>query len=164
MMFCRAALIALVASGASAKEQGAESGPFQILSCDMGKGRILAVHIDQGVGYYSFGPAAAPEISLAQDLRNISGTAWNGIGRSIWEDITFENKGYSYRVWYAIDRLVEGHPTDGGVAVLKDNQEVASLECVKGTAEDGGFGVSDGFEAAGLCWNPEVQRFEDGCD
>lgn len=136
---------------------------YPILRCDMGQGRVLAAEIEGDMAFYLFGPEDAPDLSLQHNIAQVQGTAWPGIGRTIWEDITFFNGGYAYQVWYGIDRLIEGYPASGGVRVLKDGVELAALDCVAGSVDATGFGVSDGFAGAGYCWQHEAQRFVDGC-
>lgn len=118
----------------------AECAPRQqvFLSCQIeGQTTALEVCFDSSFATYSYGPIGGPaELKLSERLARLGYTPWPGMGRSIWEDVTFTNGDYSYTVFGGFDRMFgdeteEDHPTPlfGGVSVLKGDAEIASLTC-----------------------------------
>ena len=133
-----------------------------VVDCAIGS-KQLTVCIGGGEASYAFGPKGAPELAITQPLGQAQGTAWAGVGRSIWEEIIFFSGDVSYAVWHSVDRLTEGNPTSGGVVVTKADQTLADLQCKEGTADVSIFAISDGFAAAGFCWDRENYRFARSC-
>lgn len=126
-----------------------------VLSCSTGGGaKTLDVCIRDGFVTYAFGPrGGTPQLDLSVPVAEIEHQPWNGIGRSIWETTTFRNAGHAYEVHISVDRLTEGQPTTGGVAVMKGGAELARVACDPGTAIIGLWAVSDAKQAVGQCWD-----------
>lgn len=121
-----------------------------VLNCQIGS-KTLTVCVGDGQATYAFGPDGPPELSLTRPLGQVQATPWPGVGRSIWEDITFENVGVRYTAWISVDRMTEGFPTKGGVIVAQGDQKLADLDCNEGTTEVGVFAIADAMQAAGYC-------------
>ncbi|MGV6847705.1 MAG: hypothetical protein ACWA5A_04935 [Marinibacterium sp.] len=155
-----ASLLGLLAGAAQAQSCGAG---ILMLRCQIGAGKALSVCFEGGSARYRFGPPAAPELSLTQPLEDLQATPWNGIGRSIWEEVIFSNAAVRYAVWTSLDRLDEAHPRDGGVRVLQGDAELANLTCRTGSVEMSAFAVTDGFAAAGYCWDPSRRVWSRSC-
>lgn len=80
--------------------------------------------------YYAFGAVGgAPDMVLARRVGDIDMTPWPGIGRTIWEEVTFRNGSHAYRLAYAIDKMVEREPVSGSLLVTRDGAEIAELTC-----------------------------------
>lgn len=81
---------------------------------------------------YSYGPARGkPELRLHRPLSAVKHTPWSGVGRNIWEDLTFHNGGYAYTVAISRDRMKLSKPY-GAVFVERNGREVARVECDPG--------------------------------
>ena len=82
------------------------SEDIQILNCQIegSKNHLILSH-NEGDMIYQFGPKAAPELELREPKDSRKYTPWNGIGRTIWEAVAFENEGYFYEVWGALDKI-----------------------------------------------------------
>jgi hypothetical protein len=129
-----------------------------LLSCPIaGSDKHLDMCLDGDELVYSFGRAGSPELVLYEPLSEGTYTPWQGIGRSINEEVAFRNEGYSYIVSWALDRLEDNHPVYGGVTILKDEKYVTRLECEAGS-------VGPSFEPSltyamgeiGLCWDRDA--------
>ncbi|MEM6303282.1 MAG: hypothetical protein AAF744_01085 [Pseudomonadota bacterium] len=152
---------AIAASSAAA--QACEPGLANVVSCKIGS-KALQVCAGSGQASYAYGPTGAPELAITQRLEEVEARAWNGVGRSIWEEIGFRNNEVTYTVWAAIDRLEEGNPMSGGVVVSRGETVLADLQCQAGTAQVSTFAVSEAFQAAGYCWDRAAERYTTSCD
>ena len=155
-------LAAVLAAGTATAEPC--PGQAVVVDCDISSTKRLTVCIGGGQASYAFGPAGAPELALTRPLGEMRGTAWAGVGRSIWEEIIFDVDEVSYMVWHSMDRLAEGNPVSGGVVVQRGDQTLANLECWPGTTAVSIFSISDGFAEAGFCWDRQAGRFELECE
>lgn len=147
---------ALVAALPLAPAQAAcPASGVTVLSCTTQEGRkALDVCIEGADVTYAYGPkGGTPELELAVPVAEIAHVPWNGIGRSIWETTTFDNRGHAYEVFISVDRMAEGQPTSGGVSVLKGGAEVARVTCDPGTDVIGLWAISDAKQATGQCWD-----------
>ena len=89
--------------------------------------------------------------------------AWPGVGRTIWEDMTFHNGDHSYTISRAMDRMIAEDDPDqstdmrGTVVVTKRNETLSELECDPGSVSFGDFyPLFEAKEAAGQCWDREA--------
>jgi hypothetical protein len=105
--------------------------------------------------YYHFGPTGgAPEMVLAQPVTEAFMRPWNGIGRTLSEEATLSNAGYSYTVYYAIDRLTTAEGVSGGVTVTRGDRTLADLSCDLGSVSRAQvYPLYESKEAAGQCWD-----------
>ncbi|WP_147112828.1 hypothetical protein [Tateyamaria sp. syn59] len=132
---------------------------YPVLQCQIGT-KSVKVCVGQGQATYAFGPRGAePELSLTRSLADVQATPWPGIGRSIWEDITFENKGTRYRVWVAVDRMAGELPGRGGVVVSQGDETLANLECQDGSVDLSIFAIADAMLEAGFCADYDSQLY-----
>ncbi|MCP5075024.1 MAG: hypothetical protein GY947_17255, partial [Rhodobacteraceae bacterium] len=133
----------------------------RVLSCTVGNGKkSLDVCLEGPMVTYRFGPLGkTPELEISTPVADIKHYPWMGVGRSIAEATTFENAGYVYEVHLSLDRLVEGHPTTGGVNVFKNDAPIASVECDPETAQLGLWAMDDAKAALGLCWAYESESW-----
>ncbi|MEL6683990.1 MAG: hypothetical protein AAFN63_01135 [Pseudomonadota bacterium] len=149
----------------------ADCGPQQqtFMSCQIeGQSEHVSVCFDDDVAEYVFGPEGQPELSLSEPVQTLSYTPWPGVGRSIWEDVTFRNGAYTYTVFGGFDRMFgdeteEDHaqPFFGGVHVRRGDVSVAELTCDRTTVDFAwGGGLWDAKQAAGMTWNFETRQWE----
>lgn len=154
----RAALIlALLAAPASAACQGDEA-----FSCTIGKKTLEVCHW-KGALVYSYGRAGKPELTIAEPLETANYTPWPGIGRAIWDTVTFQNDGVTYEVWTSVDKMDENAILEGGINVLQGDSLVASLTCDPGTASnslDAIYGLKEGI---GQCWDFDRRSWSNAC-
>ena len=108
---------------------------------------------------YAFGRSeAAPDLSLQRHVREVNMVPWPGVGGSIWEEFTFENKGTHYTVYYAQERDPSADvPLSGGVIVEQGGQELAHLRCDGGSVKISGYGLPlfEAKERAGQVYSLE---------
>lgn len=133
------------------------------LSCQIDDtARRLEVCIASDTLTYSFGPPGAPELTMTETAARIDYRPWPGVGRTIYEEVTFENAGYRYVVFGGIERDYDDTdeeiiPTQfGGVTVHEGASEtpIAGFTCAEGATEfPWTMGLSDAKAAAGLAWD-----------
>lgn len=148
-----ALLLALLAAPASAACQGDEA-----FSCTIGK-KTLDVCYWKGALIYSYGPEGKPELTIAEPLETAAYTPWPGIGRAIWDRVSFQNEGTTYEVWTSFDKMDETAVLEGGVNVLQGDKTLASLTCDKGSVAHSLDPISGLKSGIGQCWNLEAQAW-----
>ncbi len=136
-----------------------------LFSCQFANGKAAALTADESGVTYTFGlPGKAPELVLRRGYADIRVRPWNGVGRSIWEDLTLTNAGYSYVLWGSADRMEENAPMEAGVIVEQGGEEIARLDCLSESLSYAVFSFADAYEAAGYCWNFDTQSWDRGCE
>ena len=131
------------------------------VSCTI-KGKPLDVCVQGDRVTYAYGPEGARELELSEPLSALTHQPWSGVGRSIWEGLSFRNAGYTYEAYLSFDRLNPDGAMEGGVSVLKGDDLVAQLACDAGTVEGEFDTVSDAMAAQGFCWNHEQFAYQKG--
>ncbi len=154
--------------------------PFGANACEVGETRHFACSFENGTkavelchddmqARYVFGPARGPaELRLTRALSEVGLVPWPGIGRTIWEEITFENEDHAYVVHGSIERVYPQNETDeitvvvsGGILVEKSGREVASLICDPDSVDfPWSSELFDAKEAAGQCYDPGEQIWQ----
>ncbi len=140
------------------------------LSCTVqGGAKTLSVCIDGRTLHYAFGPVSrAPELVLSRDVTEVNYTPWPGVGRTIWEEVGFENLGHVYTVHGWLDRIPAEEadedpprPMGGGVTVTRGDETLVKLACDPDSAE---FfwtdAVSHAMAEAGRCWDWDTQTWQ----
>lgn len=154
--------IIIFAASATSAIAACDADQQTFVSCQIeDRNAQLAVCFDAETVTYSFGPAGNPELTLSEPVTTVAYTPWPGVGRAIWEEVTFQNGNYSYSAYGGFDRMFgdeteEDHPTPqfGGVVVRRDDAIVAELSCDPATVDFGwGEGLWDAKHAAGLTWD-----------
>jgi hypothetical protein len=149
----------------------AACGPPQeaFLTCQIeGGSKVLNVCYDDTTVTYTYGPEGAAELTLTEPISTIAYTPWPGVGRAIWEEVTFQNGTYSYTIHAGFDRMFgdeteADNPTPhfGGVVVERDGALVVDLDCIRGTVDaPWGEGLYSAKEALGLVWNPVAREWQ----
>ncbi len=142
-------------------------GQEEFMSCNIENSKnVLSVCFDDTNAYYSFGPQGrSPDLALSEPIEMIDYTPWPGVGRAIWESLTFRNDEYSYTVVAGFDRMFgdeteEDHPTPhfGEVQVKRDGETLVNLSCERGrTAFAWTPDIYEAKEAAGYEWDDRNQ-------
>ncbi|MGL4319628.1 MAG: hypothetical protein ACRCS3_02085 [Paracoccaceae bacterium] len=132
-----------------------------LVSCPIG-GNQLQVCNEGDLLTYSFGLPGAPDLQLASRPEEAY-TPWNGIGRSLWETITFANRDVTYEVIFSFDRMDENAQPEWGVVVVKGDDIIANLTCDSQAANVPFDGLYDQITATGLCWNREMSAWATVC-
>ncbi|MCT4579569.1 hypothetical protein [Donghicola sp.] len=83
-------------------------------------------------GFYKRGGAIEKEIIT--DKASLIATPWSGVGRSIWEAVTFYSGEYGYEVWWSTERA-EDAVLEGGITVTQNGAVLANLTCDAGSVE-----------------------------
>ena len=145
------AVILALPSGAIACAANTET----LLSCSFEAGaKTLNVCLAEGNPTYEFGQTgASPDLSLAPDLLDVDYRPWPGVGRALFEELTFYNAGYSYMVYSIFDRLDENAVMEGGIIVSQGNTELAQLECDPGSGTAGIDRLFNAMQSRGQCWD-----------
>ena len=164
-IFPLSALAVLIAGPALA---GCPAGTTPILTCtfEHGAKRVDACQ-DGTTATYAFGKAGqAPDLTLVTPVADLDYTPWPGVGRSIWEEVSFYNQDITYLLWFNYDKVnaIEEaqaagapDPLTAGISVLRgDGEGLASLECDPGSIDTEMDALSDAKERLGLCWDGET--------
>ena len=121
---------------------GAKEQTF--MSCNIAAStKTLSVCYDDANAYYRFGVAGeVPELVLQSTIADLDYRPWNGLGRAIWEEVGFENQGYTYAVHAGFDRPWGDEVYEdvlernfGAVSVTRNGDIIAELECARATVD-----------------------------
>lgn len=136
-------------------QAGCLADQHPILSCQIqNSSKVLTSCQDGTTATYSFGPPDAVELSILSPVETLDYTPWNGIGRSIYEQVIFENAGVGYLLWTAFEKDPEAkHPLSGGIIVQQNGADLASLTCAPGTIVTGIDALFEVMERHGRCWD-----------
>ena len=132
-----------------------------LVSCPIGANQLQVCN-EGNLLTYSFGPPGAPDLQLASKPE-LAYTPWNGIGRTMWETITFTNRNFTYEVVFSFDRLEENASPKWGVTVIDGNEIAATLTCADQAGNIPFDGLYDQISATGLCWNRESASWASSC-
>ena len=101
-----------------------------VLLCTNKKGDKTIGLFKQGNNFiYQYGSdLGKPELQLVRAESSVIKQPWNGVGREFWNNITLENKGYSYTIRSAYERSENGSVT-AGVNISKGDKYLTSVEC-----------------------------------
>lgn len=156
--FALAALVPLVAGLLTAAPAFATCQGEGLFECRIGKKALEICRTGSAVSY-RFGPAGKPELEIATALSDLQYQPWPGVGRAIWEAVTFHNDGTSYEVWSSFDRQDPDAKPEGGVNVLRGEKLIAALDCTKGSVLSGLDLLYGAKESVGQCWSFEHHRW-----
>lgn len=134
-----------------------------VSSCRIGA-KVLEVCHAEGALTYAFGPEGRPELTIAQPLDTAAYTPWPGIGRAIWDSLTFTNQGTTYEVWTSFDRMDEAAQLEGGVNLLEGETVLATLACDRGSVSTSLDMVSELKAGIGQCWDFDAKVWTSSCD
>lgn len=152
----------LLAVPAQAQCTGAAAPLFH---CTTGGGaKTLSVCLQGTVAVYRFGETGRmPDLTLARRVEDVGMKPWNGIGRTLWEEVSFSNGGTDYLVSYAVERMPEGPPPAGRVIVGQGDSELADIACDTGSLSAYDFyPLFEAKQAMGQSWCMETQSWG-GC-
>lgn len=155
-----AAAVCLLAGTA---QGGCPTGEVSFLICRIqASDKSLSVCFDDQNAFYRFGvEGQQPELELTEPVATLDYEPWPGVSSTIWESVRFNNAGYQYEVYGAVERIYPEDENDeittrvkGGVHVTRGDQVVAELSCDPETL---GFLWDEGLGAAkrnlGYSWN-----------
>lgn len=158
----RSGLALLFCFSGSLAQAGCATGLETFLTCEIGlKRKALDICYNDQIVTYSFGPIGVPELVLTETVASIDYTPWPGVGRAIWEEVTFQNGDYRYTVFAGFERLFGEmsdvdlpNPHFGGVTVRIAGEIIADLQCIPGTTEaPWGDALFRAKEAMGLTYD-----------
>ncbi|MDG1377383.1 MAG: hypothetical protein P8P56_10270 [Yoonia sp.] len=163
-----AALLIVLVNPAWA-ECGGYEGTF--LTCEIEGGqKVLSVCYDDEFAIYRFRPKdGPPELELHKHISTLNYTPWPGVGRAIWDEVVFSNKGYTYTVVAGLDRdFPEEHETAigerlfGGGVVDRSGVEVADLSCDTESVYTNNLnGLTWAKNQLGYVWDAGTQTWEE---
>jgi hypothetical protein len=158
------ALLIAVLSAAASPASAACQNDAQVFSCQIGQKTLQVCHW-KGALIYQFGPEDRWELSITEPLETADFKPWNGIGRYIWETLTFRNKGVSYEIWTSVERGPDATTgLEGAVTIREGDAELARLTCNPGTASTSLDSINDLKSAIGQCWDYESQTWTTACN
>ncbi len=132
-MIARLLLGSLVALAPSLALAACEKGTETVFSCLTSRGKQIEVCDSGKTIDYSFGvPGRKPEIVVRALRKDASTRQWKGIGRNISYSVQVPNGNTVYDVFWGMDRLDDKHPDGGGVTVVINGREEASVHCASG--------------------------------
>lgn len=126
------------------------------MSCTLKDGRkVLDVCHLHGEARYRYGKKGGqPELELSEWIGDLDYLPWNGIGRSIYEEVAFYNGDFRYAVYSAFDRTQESnYPLSGGIVVTNGDQTVAELFCDPGSVNTAIDTLYEQKKIEGFCWD-----------
>lgn len=139
------------------------------LSCTFSNGRkAVDVCVEGDKLTYRFGRVgSSPDLALSVSVIDAAYLPWPGIGRAIWERVTFQNQNTSYVVTGVIDRTYPEDESDeaqvdvrGMIEVVEGGETLAELECDAGSVDFAyGGSIYDAKIAANQCWNFDDKRW-----
>lgn len=165
-------LIAVLAafSGSTAIAACAET-ETTFLACTIAGGeKTLEVCSNDHFVSYRFGPTIGlPELELRTPILNIDYVPWPGVGRNIWEEVTFYNENASYVVHGRIERTYPENEADdiilnvaGGVSVFLNSKSAAVLDCDAGSVNfPWDTAIYDAKTAMGQCYHDVMRVWQD---
>lgn len=125
-----------------------------LVSCTIKGANTLEVCLNGDDLTYAYGPTGrAPDLTLRAPLANGTYTPWNGIGRVMWDSVTFTNDRYQYEVFASVDRMEADADIESGVVVSQDGNIVATLVCDPAPGMMLFDTLYDQMTALGYCWN-----------
>lgn len=142
-----------------------EGGMTQVLQCDTVGGKQVQICIGDGKASYRFGPKAAPELALTQDLNDTGGSTWDGVGEYEFESIDFTNKGFTYNMIADRDPSQPGGPLEIGIEVTNRDGDIVGdfLACNPAHTTFIPGAVHRGFVEAGFCWDRTRRKYRHPC-
>lgn len=158
-LFVFGCLVSSIAAPSGAQADGCLGDGAPLFHCSFNGGaKTVDICQQAEVVYYRFGPAnGAAEQILARDIRGVDMQPWNGVGRAIWEQVTFYNTVYSYIIDYSVERDPSGPPAEGRLIVAEEDSEIAELLCDTGSVSVADFyPLFEAKEAAGQCYDRET--------
>ena len=151
---------------------GCLTGTIAIAECPRGQetfasclieGRNTEVNVcfDKDYTTYSYGPiGGAPELVLYELTNRVDFEPWPGVGKSIYESVTFYNGDYAYNVGGGFERPFSDEEMNqpirrfGWVTVTESGETAANLECIPDTVGYGfGGGIYDVKTSARQTWD-----------
>ncbi len=159
--------IAACAATSAAADCGTNAGPIFECTVSGGKKQVQVCYGDRVASYVFGRPGQAPELELASSIEDLFYLPWNGVGRSIYEEVAFTNGDFDYTVFAALDRTVlEGdaeEPLTGGISVTSGDELVADLTCDAGSVT-GSLDMLYGEKTdAGQCWSYDSFAWSADC-
>ncbi|MBW6416741.1 hypothetical protein [Celeribacter sp. PS-C1] len=143
----------------------AQAQEASLFHCQFANAKEVTLRVTETGMSYAFGRQhSTPELTLWRTFDEIEVTPWNGVGRSIWEDIAFANGDVTYRIWGNFDRMTEEHEVTGGILVERGDEDLARLDCLPYTVNYTLFSFSDAYEAAGYCWDLGANHWQERCE
>ena len=118
--------------------------------------KAIDICLQGEVAIYRFGPlGGVAELLLARHVDGVHMRPWNGVGSSIFEEVTFYNGTYEYLIHYAVDRIAATTPqVTGGIRVQEGDHIKAELGCDTGSVAARDFyPLFEAKEASGQCWS-----------
>ncbi|MEM7471321.1 MAG: hypothetical protein AAF340_08210 [Pseudomonadota bacterium] len=132
-------------------------GEYEVFDCAISGGKKqLRLCTTEQAAIYRFGKTGnAPELELFAPIERFDYRPWNGIGRTLYEQVTFTNQSYGYTVYGVFDRLAEEGNADleGGVIVTDAGAEIAHLTCDAGSVTARMDLFYELKTRAGQCWD-----------
>ncbi|WIV52320.1 hypothetical protein QQG91_15160 (plasmid) [Marivivens sp. LCG002] len=141
---------------------GCPQGTEAFNTCQIeGRNTEVAVCFDDRNVSYSYGSIGSPpELELSSPVERVDFEPWPGLGRSIYEEVTFYNGDYSYTVGGGFERPFSDEEAQqelrrfGWVEVMHLGEQIAYFECRPETVTYGfGGGLYDLKVAANQSWD-----------
>ncbi|MFN3663460.1 hypothetical protein [Yoonia sp.] len=155
--------LSVLVGGAGAAQAACLTTEHTFMSCRIADSEdVLRVCFDGTNIFYRYGPAdQPPALALSESVASVAYTPWPGIGRAIWESVSFTNAGYVYEAFAGFDRMLAKDADDGmevqpfgGVHVIRDGDITATRTCAADAVRFGwDSALFDAKTALGLIWD-----------
>ncbi len=136
----------------------------RFVSCQIeGRKTEMSVCYTADMATYRYGPLGQkPDLVLSSPMLELAYQPWSGVGRDIWENVSFTNDGYRYEVGAGTPRLfseadaANPPPPYASVTVLKGDTILTTLDCTTESLNyDNSEVIFAAKEALGLQWDYE---------
>ena len=159
------AILALIPSIALASDAPPASDLFACTFQNGGKAVKFDIYGD--TVRYRFGkPGQTPELVVLRTVREAGMRPWNGVGSSIWDEVSVENQGVTYLANAWADRNAgDDSPVNGTLLVMQGEEQLAELTCDKGSVRGNIYLLYEAKERAGQHWCMDSFTWRNGaCD
>lgn len=147
----------------------AECVGTSLVSCKVaGSQKRMELCLDGGSLQYQFGAAGKVELTLTRDVEQVLYTPWPGIGRTMWEELSFENEGVTYQFSSYAEKLMEEGTEDDlalgtDLNVLRGETLLAQFSCDPAQVSDL-YPVGVVLHERGYCIGDDGWRKSAGAD
>ncbi|ELM0670170.1 hypothetical protein Q3U31_004653, partial [Salmonella enterica subsp. enterica serovar Montevideo] len=93
---------------------------------------------------YSFGKVGEkPDLEINQKKEQIERSLGNFSGRYATNSITIKNGSYGYKLTTSVDRIAEEQEPSTSLTVTKNDNDITTLQCMKGSEEGSLISIDD---------------------
>ncbi|HAV1827359.1 TPA: hypothetical protein JG914_000092 [Enterobacter hormaechei subsp. steigerwaltii] len=105
-----------------------------IFKCNFKNHKQVSLYKNSNGIIYSFGKIdAKPDLELNQKKSQVDANLGNLSGRFATNSIEIKNGNYGYKLTTSVDRIAEEQVPSTSLTVIKDSNDLTTLQCIKGS-------------------------------